>query len=194
MLAVTGYRSKIVSELRQLLSVDEEVVRIGDVVPMSLSATRFLLCAGLLRPKRMLGQTKEEIAESLHVNLLWPLELCEFILASNDHARICIIGSESGFTWSHDGVYAASKAALHRYVETKKLGPHQQLVCIAPSIIEDACMTLVRKDKDNLEKRRENHPKKRFLKAAEVAKLVHYLLYIDEGYLSGTVIRMNGGN
>jgi hypothetical protein len=27
----------------------------------------------------------------------------------------------------------------------------------------------------------------------EVAKLVHYLLYVDEGYISGTVIHMDGG-
>jgi NAD(P)-dependent dehydrogenase (short-subunit alcohol dehydrogenase family) len=53
-------------------------------------------------------------------------------------------------------------------------------------------MTLDRKDVENLERRREGHPKKRFLTAAEVAKLIHFLLYIDEGYTTGTVIRMNG--
>jgi hypothetical protein len=54
-------------------------------------------------------------------------------------------------------------------------------------------MTLRRDDTENLERRREEHPKKRFLTSLEVAKMVHHLLYVDEGYTTGTVIRMNGG-
>ena len=190
MLAVTGIRSRIVEELRPLLPEGEEVVRIDDKPPI---CNRYLLCAGLLRPKRIEEQTELELIESIKVNLLRPVLLCEDIFDRNDNARVCIVGSESGFSWSYDGAYAAAKAALHRYVETKRLRPNQQLVCVAPSIISDAQMTLARKDLENLENRRENHPKKRFLKAIEVARLIHFLLYVDEGYLSGTVIRMNGG-
>ena len=195
MLAVTGYNSRIVQELRHLLPEGEQVIPISrdDCAPPLFGCERYLLCAGLLRPNALQQQTPDEIAESLHVNCIRPMQLCEDILAHNEKARICVIGSESGFTWSHDGVYAAAKAALHKYVETKKLKPDQQLVCVAPSIIEDCGMTLRREDKDNLEKRRENHPKKRFLRAIEVARLVHFVLYVDEGYLSGQVVRMNGG-
>lgn len=190
MLAVTGYNSRIVQELTPLLPEGEEVVRIGDVIP---KAERYVFCAGLLRPKHITAQSSEEIAETMHVNCFWPLKFCENIFGLQDDARICVIGSESGFSWSYDGAYAAAKAALHCYVETKKLKPGQQLVCVAPSIIEDAGMTLRREDHENLERRQAESPKKRFLRAAEVAKLVHFLLYVDEGYLSGQVIRMNGG-
>jgi NAD(P)-dependent dehydrogenase (short-subunit alcohol dehydrogenase family) len=189
MLAVTGYRSQIVTELRKLLPADEEVVKF----PASYHLDRYLLCAGLLRPKRLSEQNTAEISESIRINLLQPMQLCDALLDVNPNARICIVGSESGFTWSYDGVYAASKAALHKYVETKKLKPHQQLVCVAPSIIGDCKMTLDRKDVENLQRRQEAHPKRRFLTAKEVARLIHFLLYVDEGYLSGQVIRMNGG-
>lgn len=189
-LAVTGYGSKIVSELSQLLPAGEEVVRLTDETH---KADRFLLCAGLLRPKTLLEQTGQEIRESLLVNLIQPIQACDEILRFNPKARIVVMGSESGFSWSYDGAYAAAKAALHRYVETKKLGPHQQLVCVAPSIIENAGMTLRRLDVDNLKKRMDTHPKHRFLKAIEVARMIHFLLYVDEGYTTGTVIRMNGG-
>lgn len=191
MLAVTGYRSKIVEELRKLLPAHEKVVRCDELADWT--ADSYLFCAGLLRPKTLLHQTKEEIEESIWVNLLSPMQLCDSVLKRNDKARICVMGSESGFSWSHDGAYAAAKAALHRYVETKKIGPHQQLVCVAPSIIEDAQMTLRRQDTDNLERRRQAHPKQRFLKAVEIARLIHFLLYVDEGYVSGTVIRVHGG-
>lgn len=192
MLAVTGYRSKIVEELRKLLPPEEEVVRLDDLRSVT-DCNQFVLCAGLLRPRQLFGQGDAEIAEGLEVNLIRPMLLCDQILSRNNQARIVVMGSESGFSWSYDGVYAASKAALHRYVETKKLKPDQQLVCVAPSIIEDCGMTLRREDKDNLESRRQAHPKQRFLKAVEIAKLIHFLLYVDQGYISNTVIRANGG-
>ena len=192
-LAVTGRDSTIVQELVRHLDNDEDAVvemHDADNIPI---VSRYLLCAGVIRPKQLKDQSRHEIAETLAVNLIRPMHLCDAILARNEHARICVIGSESGYTWSFDGAYAAAKSALHRYVETKKLLPTQQLICIAPSIIEDSGMTRARTDYENLERRRQSHPKKRFLTAAEVARLVHFVLYQDEGYLSGQVIRMNGG-
>jgi NAD(P)-dependent dehydrogenase (short-subunit alcohol dehydrogenase family) len=191
MLAVTGYRSKIVDELRPLLPEGEEVVRMADYIPED--AERYLLCAGVIRPKTLREQTKAEIAETLDVNLITPIRLCDAILEHNPKARICVIGSESGYSWSYDGVYASAKAALHRYVETKKLEPHQQLVCVAPSIINDTGMTLARQDVENLKAREMAHPKGRLLSPLEVAKVIHFLLYQDLGYITGTVIRVNGG-
>jgi NAD(P)-dependent dehydrogenase (short-subunit alcohol dehydrogenase family) len=193
MLAVTGYNSRIVQELLPLLPEGEELVAISDRGAVMEEARRFLLCAGVLRPARLTSQTEDEAAETMEVNCFRPIRLCEHILERFDDARICVIGSESAFTWSFDDAYAASKVAVHRYVETRKLGPKQQLICIAPSIISDANMTLAREDTENLERRRAEHPKRRFLLAREVAKLIHFCLYQDEGYLSGQVIRMNGG-
>ncbi len=192
MLAVTGRGSNIVTELLELLP-EEEVVHRTTCGSPSRDAERHLLCAGVIRPKTLREQTAEEITETLNVNCIWPISMMDRILDANDGARICVIGSESGFTWSHDGAYAASKAALHRYVETKKLQPNQQLICIAPSIISDTGMTQARDDTENLERRKKGHPKGRFLKAVEVARLVKFLLYDDLGYITGQVIRMNGG-
>ena len=192
MLAVTGYRSKIVQELRQLLPPEEEVLSWDrDMVPRSCE--RYLFCAGVLRPKTIWEQSDEETNESFFVNCVQVMRMCDGLLRDVDKARIVVMGSESGFTWSYDGAYAASKAALHRYVETKKLKPQQQLVCVAPSIIEDCGMTLRREDKENLERRRNENPKRRFLTAIEVARVIHFLLYVDQGYISGQVIRVNGG-
>ena len=194
MIAVTGIRSRIVEELRKLLPPEEEVVGFDGRDPDQLRrCQRLFLCAGLLRPIQLLETSHAEFDDSIVVNLAAPMRICDFALQHNEQIRIALMGSESGFTWSHDGAYAAAKAALHRYVETKKLKPNQQLICVAPSIIEDTGMTQRRTDTDNLEQRRLANPKQRFLKAAEVAKMVYHLLYVDEGYTTGTVIRMNGG-
>jgi NAD(P)-dependent dehydrogenase (short-subunit alcohol dehydrogenase family) len=194
MIAIRGAGSKIVSELLPLLPPEEEVVRVPRLGDMPNCAERYLFCAGLLRPKRGVDQTADEIEESFAVNLWRVTDDIERIMASNVKARVCVIGSESGFAGSFDDVYAMAKQGLHRFVETKRLkSPYQQLVCIAPSIIQDCGMTVRRDDVSNLREKRARHPKQRFLQAAEVAKLVHFTLYQDLGYLSGVVIRLNGG-
>jgi|SRR6185503_5637753 len=193
MLAVTGYNSRVIQELRSLLPEGEQVVAIARKGAVMEEVRRFVLCAGLLRPLKLTQQTEEEAAETMEVNCFQPIRLCEHILERFGDARICVIGSESGFAWSYDGAYAAAKAALHRYVETKRLSPDQQLVCLAPSVIENTGMTLARQDVENLEAKRMANPKRRFLTPMEVAKAIHFLLYVDEGYTTGIVIRMNGG-
>lgn len=194
MIAVRGAGSALFEELAQLLPPTEVVHEVPRRQSNPVDAERHLFCAGILRPKRGSEQTAEEVQESLQVNLWSVIEQCEHILSANVKARICIIGSESGISGSHDDVYAAAKRSLHQFIETRRLkSPHQQLVGIAPSIIRDAGMTLRRDDASNLMMRRATHPKQRFLDAIEVARLIHFCLYTDRGYLSNVVIRMNGG-
>jgi NAD(P)-dependent dehydrogenase (short-subunit alcohol dehydrogenase family) len=177
-----------------ILDKRDDVAIIARAEPVPLRAERYLFCQGLLRPERIGDQSEEEIAESFLVNAAQIIRECDTIFAENENARVCVIGSESGFSWSHDGSYAAAKAALHQYVETKKLTkPGQQLICIAPGMIGDAGMTARRKDQENVNLRCASHPKGRLLTSVEVARMIYHSLYVDEGYLSGIVIRMNGG-
>lgn len=193
MLVIMGWNSVIAQTLLPLLPQDEEAVRTSHK-NVRTDGDRYLFCAGLLRAKPIGEQSDAEASESFLLNAVSVIRACDAIIAKNDKARICVIGSESGFSWSYDGSYAASKVALHRYVETKKLRTaEQQLVCIAPGIVGDAGMTVRRQDKQSLAQREMLHPKGRFLDAVEVARLIHFLLYVDRSYLSGAVIRMNGG-
>lgn len=189
---ITGWRSRIAQEFRNL--IPEEAAIWGKPLEPGFPVhhPRYLFCHGLLRPKRKEDQSEFEIGEGYKVNLHSVTQQCNRIFAANRWARICIIGSESGYRGSFDEVYADAKRALHGYVETKEIGPGQQLVCISPGIISDCGMTLVRKDRDALEQRRADHPKGRFLTAAEVAKMAYTLLY-EQDYITGTVIRMHGG-
>jgi NAD(P)-dependent dehydrogenase (short-subunit alcohol dehydrogenase family) len=193
MLAIRGFSSSMAQAFLDFVPPWETVVPVERGAG-NCTASRHLFCQGLLVPKPLGMQTKDDITESFEANCASTVRQCNIILATNPKARICVIGSESGFQWSFDDVYAASKAALHRYVETKRLrSGDQQLVCVAPSIIEDSNMTSHRADTDNLERRRVEHPKGRFLRMSEVCRMIHFLLYVDEGYTTNTVIRMNGG-
>lgn len=194
MIAIRGAGSKIAVELTNRLAGKDEVRAIGRGQRLPLNAHRYLFCQGLLYGLPSAKMVDAEVAETFSVNAASVINSCNEIIDANPLARICVIGSESGFTWSYDDAYAAAKAALHRYVETKRLKtPDQQLICVAPGIIGDAAMTRARKDTDRLLIRAAHHPKKRFLLSEEVARLVHHVLYVDAGYLSGVVLRMNGG-
>lgn len=192
---ITGWRSKIAEEFRALLPTNEPAVwgkPLEENFPVNVE--RYLFCQGLLRPKRTEDQTQDEIREGYEVNYASIVRRCNQIFAQVPHARVCIIGSESAYRGSFDGIYHQAKAMVHSYVEKKELSQFQQLVAISPGIIADCTMTTSRKDIDNLQRRRDEHPKKRFLFAQEVAALAKTLLYMNfTTYISGTVIRVHGG-
>ena len=199
MIAITGYSSKIAQEFE---TIDAEQnnppsfytayrCRVPDD-RFPLDASHYLFCQGLLRPKQMQDQTEAERTEGFEVNLDSIVRACNAVLAVNDAARICIIGSESAYKGSFDDVYAVSKMLLHSYVERKALKPGQQIVAISPAMIEDAGMTTRRTDTDRVAMRREAHPMGRLLMSREVAELAHHLLF-HQPYIRNTVIRMHGG-
>lgn len=192
MIYVRGARSAIAQELDVLWPV----VSVGRGEQMPDDGERYLFCAGLIRQKPIAEQSEDEIAETFMVNAASVIKECDRLLSVNPIARICVMGSESAFKWSFDGAYAAAKAALHRYVETKRLPfPDQQLVCVAPTCIVNTGMNRQRNADGiaGLEKRRLEHPKQRWLQPIEVARMVHFLLCVDEGYTTNIVVRMNGG-
>lgn len=195
MLYITGAGSRIAQELKMLLPVDEWVSERWDFTEKPpLEFDRYLMCDGYIQPLRRWEQHADAKRDSYLINFGKIVDNCDYILENNPSARICIIGSESGFSGSYDGSYSAAKAALHHYIYTRPLQPEQQLVGIAPTIIIDTNMTASRTDQDRVRERAEKHPKKRWLFAHEVARLVHFCLYVDNGYLTGTVIRMHGGS
>lgn len=193
MIAISGIRSRIAEELIAALPDDEAVERFTSAADIPTDADRYLFCAGVLHGESIGMAEPAHVTETLLVNFSAVAAACDLVLLLNRRARICVIGSESGISGSFDMAYAGAKAALHLYVETKRVGPDQQLVGIAPNIIADAGMTTRRPDRAELAARAEAHPKRRWVRSEEVARLAHFLLYEDEGYISGIMIRMNGG-
>ena len=195
MFLMSGWNSAISAEVRRIvrLKQDEHFERFDDGKVDVTTPERFLFCQGVLHGKSALMMSEEDIWQTAHINMNNVIDRCERVLGVNSKARICIIGSESGIVGSFDRFYAAAKAGIHQYVETRRLLPGQQLVAIAPNVISDAGMTLRRADVARLEQRRLNHPQRRFCTSAEVAEAVVFLLYGDRGYINNTVVRMNGG-
>ena len=184
------------SDIAKTLAGLHPILAVARGARMPEQAEKYLFCAGLIRQKRIEDQTATEIRETLEVNYINVKSECDRLIELNPNARICVVGSESSFKGSFDGAYAVAKSALHRYVETKRLKyPDQQLVCVAPTCVLNTNMNLQRNSDGQvaLERRLKLHPKQRWLQPVEVARMIHFLLCVDDGYTTNVVIRMNGG-
>lgn len=191
-IGIYNLRSSIAQALLPMLPVGEEVI----ADPADPFHDRFLFCSGYLSGGGNIAcQDREEVARAWFENFSDIAAACDLIFEHNSAARVCIIGSESGFAGSHDMAYAGAKAAMHLYIEKKRLNcPDQQLVGIAPTVIWDSGMTQRRSDLAALTARAALRRKLRWVTAIEVARAAHFLLYVDEGYTTNTILGMNGGN
>ena len=155
---------------------------------------KILLLHSVISSTPFLKRRSLDIVSQISVNLLSVVKICEVALQHNKKVKIIILGSESGIKGSFDIVYSLTKAAIHKYVEERKIKyPEQQLICLAPSTIIDSHMTIKRKDKRNIQKSIINNPKKRGILSKEISNLIYALFYEQTNYISNTVIRIDGG-
>ena len=187
---IAGAGSTIATEFCGLLPPEERVVA-RRIDQLALSYDRYLICTGYLAGKSLSDISAEQADLTWNLNFVRVARLIDDVIARNGAARICVIGSESGFSGSYDAAYAGAKAALHRYVETKRLRTDRQmLVALAPAIIWDSGMTQRRNDLGEVERRGDANRMGRWLTAEEVATEAYHLLYNASPSLSGQVIRM----
>lgn len=191
MIGIIGARTTIANEFRELAGDSAINTQLED---MPFDLTRYLICMGYLAGEQVGDLTDDQAAMTWEKNFLGIVRFCDQAFDFNPHARICIIGSRSGEAGSYDMAYAGAKAAIHMYIRCKRLTePGQQLVGIAPTIIEDSGMTQMRDDLEDCMARGQLQRRGRWLRAIDVARLAHFLLYVDDGAISNQVIIMDGG-
>ena len=190
-IGIAGSTSTIALEFCGLLS-DQHGVFAATLAGLPLDLDRYLICTGYLAGRSLEEISPVEAAQTWHLNFLSVARFCDRVFEANRTARICVMGSESGFAGSYDMAYAGAKAALHLYVERKALGPEQMLVALAPHIIWDSGMTQRRGtiSLEPLEARGRENRLGRWLNAREVAVEAHHLLFGASLAMSGQVIRM----
>lgn len=190
---ITGHKSKIAQEFTKLVEPASILgVRCEDI-DKHLQASRYLFCQGYLAGKSPEEISAEEFRKTMDVNYVMIANAITTIIGSNPFAKICVITSYSGYKGSYDTAYASSKRLMNDFIDNVKLSSrHQQVVGIAPWIVQDAGMTVRREDKKTLTKYKNNHPLKRFSNSDEVAALAYDLLF-KHRYINNTVIKMHGG-
>ncbi len=190
-IGIVGHKTSIARAFVALRPGADYVI--GRTKDIALDLDAYLICCGFLAGKSIHDITHDELVHTFGANYIQPAQLCDRILEANDHARICVIGSESGIAGSYDMAYAGAKAALHLYVRTKQLRtPAQQLFAVAPYIIADSGMTERRPDQDRVNAAAARHRAARHISAMEVAAVAESGLFGRTRFLSNTVIELRG--
>lgn len=154
----------------------------------------YIFNLGIMFPKNIIDLSESEIFLSLKINALFTICSCEYILKSNNKARIFIIGSESGRKGSYDTSYFLSKAMLRSYVKQRYLhSEEQQIILVSPSTIADSKMTLSRCDKERLKAYSLEHPKGCFLSNKEISIYLGDIIKNSSTYFSNAELEINGG-
>lgn len=195
----TGWNSTIAQEMMNLVDSDGVTVGQQEVVynrypqKLPLDCDRYVFCSGFLAGKNLGEITTQNVLDTMEANFIDIASMCDTIIEENRNASICIIGSMSAINGSYDMVYAAAKAGIHLYAETKRLGFRgQHLVCIAPTVIMDSGMTQRRDDVGNVEARAQARRLCRWLTAKEVAEVA--LFALQQPSMCNTVVKLTGGN
>ena len=154
--------------------------------------------AGITRDKALMNMEKEDWQDVIDTNLNGYFNMarsCIVTFLKQKSGNIVNISSISGISGiARQTNYSAAKAGIIGLTKAlaKEVAPYNIRVnCVAPGFIETD-MTNAMKD-DVKEKSRNNIPFGRFGKPEEVAKAVSFLLSERSGYITGQVIKVDGG-
>lgn len=155
-------------------------------------------CAGIIKDNLTLAMTEDDFDSVINVNLKGTFNTIKHIypiFARKRKGRIINISSISGLMGNAGQAnYSASKAGVVGLSKTiaKELAS-RSITCnvVAPGFIETAMTSSL--NQVTLEKAINEVPMKRMGKAEEVAALVSFLASDSASYITGEVIKVDGG-
>lgn len=151
--------------------------------------------AGIALDSEMFSKTKESFIRTYETNLVGPFLCCKYAKDMINHdGSIINISSTNGIDtyYNYSADYDASKAALINltYNLAAELAPIR-VNAVAPGWINTEMNKEL--DSDYIKKEEEKIIMKRFAEPSEIAKVVYFLASSSASYVTGTVVRVDGG-
>lgn len=155
--------------------------------------------AGIIYPASLAFMSNSYWKEVLEINLYGTFYLSrlvvQYLLKEKNPGSIVNIASLSGFLGTPGQVnYAASKGGMIAFTQSlaKEVAPYGIRVnVVAPGFIETDMVRMIPEDK--MKYFMANIPMQRVGKPEEVAKAVSFLLSDSASYITGSVLRIDGG-
>lgn len=151
--------------------------------------------AGRYHPTPFGSVTAEETLEHFQVNTLAPLLLTQAVsdLLANSNGCVILFSDIHvlGRPRKNFTAYSLSKAAVNELVRTlaRELAPHTRVIGIAPGVVawpDDVPDEEIRQYEKRIPLARSGKPN-------DAAQLVRFLISKEAAYLTGTIIRLDGG-
>jgi len=103
------------------------------------------------------------------------------------------VAVQNGFPFH--SMISASKGAIEGFSKAlaAELAPQIRVNCIAPSLTATPLAKRLLSSEEKIENNAQRHPLKRIGKAEDIANAVHFLLSEDSGWMTGQVVKIDGG-
>lgn len=192
---INGYGAIIkgdISKFNECKIIIEEALKVMGKIDILVNN------AGISHIGLFMDSTQEEIEEVIGTNLLGAMYLTKHVLnnmISRKSGNIINISSMWGEVGaSCEVIYSSAKGGLNSFTKAiaKEVGPSGIRVnCISPGVIRTQMNSFLGEDeKKSLE---EEIPLGRFGNPVEIGKLVVFLASEDSSYITGQIIRADGG-
>jgi 3-oxoacyl-[acyl-carrier protein] reductase len=156
-------------------------------------------CPGTINLKPMKSLRIEDFQNDFEVNLLGAVKVINKYFNNLKLAEKASIVLFSTVAVQTGMPYHASIAAAKGAVEgltrclAAEFGPSIRVNCIAPSITNTPLAEKLLNNETKLKASEDRHPLKRIGSALEIAELVAFLLSDNAGFITGQIIKVDGG-
>jgi NAD(P)-dependent dehydrogenase (short-subunit alcohol dehydrogenase family) len=156
-------------------------------------------CPGTINLKPLKSLKSEDFQNDFEVNLLGAVKVVNKYftnLKSSGNGSIVLFSTvavQTGMTY-HVSV-AASKGAVEGLTRSlaAEFVPNIRVNCIAPSITNTPLAEKLLNNETKLKASEERHPLKRIGSSEEIAKTVEFLLSSSSGFITGQILKVDGG-
>lgn len=181
---------------------DEEQIKQGvqSIIKEKKPIDILVNAAGVLSPKRLFTMTSmADVRKLMDVNFFAVLQMSQLVSRMMMRQKSgSIVNVSSMSAWGDDTAqleYAVSKAAINCATKkmAKELGAYGIRVnAVAPGLIETKMLTEAANE-DALEELKKSTYVKHIGKPEDIASMVSYLASDEAGYVTGQIIRVDGG-
>lgn len=179
------------------LTMDEEIEKLAEFTP---ELNGLVLNAGMLKTIPAGFLKRETIQDIFDVNFIGSALLLKHLLKQKKFAKgasVCFISSiASEFVHPGNSIYSASKGAVNSFTRSLalELAPKNIRVnAIQPGLINTSLIENSHIGADELESHLQNYPLGRYGQPEDVANLVIYLMSDASSWMTGSLLKLDGG-
>lgn len=170
-----------------------------DDFPIDESIDALVYCPGSINLKPFKSLSDKDFLSDLEINLMGAVKCIKNampLLNKNGLSSIVLFSTVA----VHQGMsFHASVAAAKGAVEglgkslAAELSPHIRVNIIAPSITDTPLAKRILSNEKSIENAKNRHPLKKVGEAEDIAHAINYLVSEDSKWMTGQVLRLDGG-
>lgn len=172
---------------------------IDDLPQIEDSLDGLVYCPGTINLKPLKSLKLEDFQNDFEVNLLGAVKVINKYfnnLKSANKASIVLFSTVAVQTgMPYHASIASAKGAVEGLTRTlaAEFAPNIRVNCIAPSITNTPLAEKLLNNETKVKSSEDRHPLKRIGSAAEIAHAVEFLLSEKSGFITGQIIKIDGG-